>query len=165
MQSKEDLERFYETPDPWGYETNDADEFRKYEILRALKLYGPFERALDVGCGEGFITKDLPAKHIYGHDLSESAMARLPMNVTATTTPYGGFDLVVATGVLYQQYDAPTMIEMIERCASDIILTCHIKAWEINLELYGASVEEIYTIEFPYREFTEVLRIFRKIRA
>jgi 2-polyprenyl-3-methyl-5-hydroxy-6-metoxy-1,4-benzoquinol methylase len=50
---------------------------------------------LDIGCGEGFITEKLPAAEIYGLDLSDNAMSRLPQIVKAVTKPEGKFDLVI----------------------------------------------------------------------
>lgn len=82
MQTKQMMEEFYSTPDPWCYKNHEEDEKRRNKIIETAKKYRPkYRRALDLGCGEGFITEKLPARYIYGYDLSETAMSRLPENV------------------------------------------------------------------------------------
>lgn len=157
------MERFYKTKDPWGYETHPDDLYRKMRILNVLSENVPrgtmvFEKALDIGCGEGWITKDLPAREIYGYDLSDTAMSRLPENVVSIGEEFSEqkFDLVIATGVLYKQYDYEWIQEMIRKVATGIVLTCNIKSWEHN-----NLPNLIYQDEFKYREkFTERLAIY-----
>jgi hypothetical protein len=152
MQRKEELDNFYSNEDPWGYITNPDDSKRKEIILSLLDKY---DRALDIGCGEGFITKDLPAKEIYGYDVSDVAMKRLPSNVKPLKVIEGKFDLIIATGVLYKQYDYKWILNKIKECACGTVITCNIKDWEINdLE------NQVSEMEFPYREFTQKLRIY-----
>jgi hypothetical protein len=57
MQNQNELEKWYQKNDPWDYTGNKDDAYRKERILSNLKTYN---RGLDIGCGEGFITKDLP---------------------------------------------------------------------------------------------------------
>lgn len=157
MQTKEELEQFYSLSDPWGYQTNDEDTKRKNIILNELGNFEYFKRALDIGCGEGWITKDLPAKKIYGMDLSDNAVSRLPNNVTAVKKPFLKYDLIIATGVLYQQYDVEKILELIKKHAKGIVLTCNIKDWEINNLPIEKQMKEF---EFQYREYTQKLRIY-----
>ena len=159
IQLKEDLERWYERPDPWSYECNAFDHNRKDRILKALEEHAPFDRALDVGCGEGFITRDLPAKKLYGYEISDKAAERWPENIKRVffrNNDDRSYDLVVATGVLYKQYDHDEMRNFILDHANGIILTSHIKSWEIPLE----GIEQIYHEEFQYRDYIQVLRVF-----
>jgi hypothetical protein len=160
MQTKEELEEWYKQSDPWGYEVNPEDARRKQIILDALKPYLPFDKALDIGCGEGWVTKDLPAKEIYGTELSETASKRVPSRVRVITDIEGMFDLVTAMGVLYKQYDYQTMINQIMQHSCDIVLLCNIKDWEVPLpqKLLNAQV---YEDEFEYREYIEKLRIIK----
>ena len=63
MQTKQELENWYEQEDPWDYTITEDDIYRTHFYLTVLEdLDGTYERALDIGAGEGFITKDLPAK-------------------------------------------------------------------------------------------------------
>lgn len=157
-QSKQDLEDFYSTSDPWGYQDNSDDIVRKQIILDALTPFAPFKRALDIGCGEGFITKDLPAKVIEGIEISDTASERLPSNVKRVKEPKGKYDLIICTGMLYEQYDYEQFIKWIEEHANGIILTCNIKGWEHNPLPSGAM---IHLYEFPYRTYTQSLKVYQ----
>lgn len=154
MQSKKELENWYTDTDPWKYQTNKDDEFRRQKILDACG--GTYERALDIGAGEGWITKDLPAKEIHAIELSDVASSRFPNNVTRVDEPKGKYDLIIATGVLYQQYDWKRIHKWIEDSAVKRVVTCNIQDWEIPL-LMG---KEIHTEAFPYRDYTQKLRVY-----
>jgi len=163
-QAKEELEKWYAKEDPWGYKTTEDDEKRKHKLLdyvhQGLSLVGGthFDRALDIGCGEGFITKDLPAKTIHGMELSDAAAERLPSNVKRVAEPEGKYDLVVCTGMLYEHYDYKQFVKWIKNHAVGLVLICNIKEWEVG----GLNFGKLWTLEeFPYREFTQRLRMFR----
>jgi len=155
-QSREELEDWYSSPDPWGFQTNPDDADRKRRILAVLP--GRFKRALDIGCGEGWITKDLPAALIHGLEWSETARARIPKPVVAVDKPVGRYDLVLLTGVLYRQFDYEALHALVGEHAAKgaTVLTCHIKDWEQPLPGEAELVEE-----FPYREYQQVLRRFK----
>jgi hypothetical protein len=153
MQSKEELENWYLREDPWNYKTTEDDYFRKEKILSLLKKY---DKALDIGCGEGFITKDLPANQIFGIELSDNASLRLPSNVTRLIKPVDKYDLVMTTGTLYQQYNHQQITNWIKQSASHHILVGGIKDWMIWSE-FGEIINEI---EFQYREYTQIIRLY-----
>lgn len=153
MQTKKELENWYLKEDPWEYKTNPYDILRKTRILENCK---PAKRALDIGAGEGWITKDLPAKEIHGLELSDIATTRFPENVTRALEPEGDYDLVIATGVLYQQYDWEQIHTWIKYHAVKQIVTCNIMDWEIPLLLE----KQVHTEEFPYRQYTQKLRVY-----
>lgn len=157
MQSKQDLEEWYRQRDPWGYETNEHDRFRLETILEALGT-DRFRKALDVGAGEGFITQHLPAKTIHALEISDNAAKRLPKNVIRVTEPEHPYDLMIATGVLYDQYDWKGMVDILKKCKGTI-LTCNIADWERGQDLLGKPDTILY---FPYRQYTECLCVYRK---
>jgi 2-polyprenyl-3-methyl-5-hydroxy-6-metoxy-1,4-benzoquinol methylase len=159
-ESKEKLEEWYKNPDPWKYQVTIDDSIRREKILACLKEYAPFERALDIGCGEGFITSGLPAKSIYGFDLSEKAMGRLPSNIKAIKQSeiLGLYDLIIATGVFYKHYDYQWIIDTINKHASGVVLVCNIIISEVP-EVVNLK-NQIYLEEFPYREWSERIRIY-----
>lgn len=157
MQTKDELEKWWATPDAWGYETHPDDQIRKDHILDALDPFGRFETALDIGCGEGFITRDLPAVRKYGIELSDAAASRLPEGIERISKPVGRYKLIVCTGMLYQQYDHELFNYWMKKHVGSIILTCNIKEWEINTL---PEDKQIFKEEFPYREFTQILRIY-----
>lgn len=155
MQSKEEIEKEAEIEDHWGYETNEWDTFRKNKILSLLKEYN---RALDIGAHEGFITRDLPAKEIHAYELSDNAAKRLPEGILRVTEPTGEYDLIVATGIMYQHYDFRKFLDIIKKHAKGTVLLSNIKDWEVKeVEELGTP---IYTEEYPYRQYTQKLRIY-----
>lgn len=157
-QSKGELEAWYAKKDPWGYQTTADDYLRKGIIIGVLNTFAPFQRALDIGCGEGWITQDLPAAEIHGIELSDGAALRFPENVKRVSQPDGKYDLVVATGVLYAQYDYQQILDWMVEAASGIVLTCNIKEWEI-MPFSDAFLQ--YTVEFPYRDYVQKLRVYK----
>ena len=158
---KEKLENFYQKADPWGYETNTHDQNRKEIILRELKKYTSaqeFFSALDIGAGEGWITKDLPAHKIYGYEVSDVAASRFANNVKRLRDEDlegKKFDLIIATGVFYKQYDYKKMLDMIMKYANGVVLTCNIKDWEMNDLPF-----KVKEFDFPYRQYVEHLAIY-----
>jgi SAM-dependent methyltransferase len=154
IQSKEDLERWYSQSDRWGYFHEPDDSIRLKNILRILDYY---DKAIDIGCGEGFITRHLPAKEIYGVDISDNAMSRLPENVTSLKEPNGKYDLVISTGTLYQQYNHKQIYEWIIASAKNHILIAGIKDWLID---YNFGIE-LKTLEFKYREYTQKITLYK----
>lgn len=155
MQSKEELENWYKNIDPWGYTTNIDDHYRRDVILEILSEYD-YWSALDIGCGEGFLTRYLPAKKIYGYDVSDTAMSRLPENVTPLPNPSVIFDLVVTTGTLYKQYDHEGIVRMINKCANHHVLVAGIKDWLIEYN-FGKLIK---TTEFQYRGYVQLVNLY-----
>jgi SAM-dependent methyltransferase len=175
MQPPDEIEFSYTKEDPWGFKTNPDDQIRKNKIIQICKRFAPtdsnyiFERALDLGCGEGWITADLPAMRIFGYELSKQAKARFPKNVVEEDIPNGLYDLVLATGVLYQHYDYKLFMHLIKNHAGLTLVTCNIKAWECDeikspeIMSNAFKLKQIYAEEFPYREYVQKLRVFEKL--
>lgn len=157
MQSKEELEDWYSQPDRWGYFHNPDDHIRLKNILSMLG-WGKvnYDRAIDIGCGEGFITAHLPANEIHGLDLSNNALNRLPSHIKAVNRPEGKYDLVVSTGTLYTQYDHEAMYQLIKNCASEFILIGGISDWLIP-KAFG---KQLQVKEFRYREFIQKITLY-----
>jgi CO dehydrogenase/acetyl-CoA synthase epsilon subunit len=156
-QSIAEIEEWYKQADPWNYLCNPDDLTRKEKIIAKLSEYPTFQRALDIGGGEGWISKDLPAKSIEVYEVSENARKRLPEGILGVTEATGNYDLVVATGVLYQHYHFEQMLEIIKKHATKVILIAGIKDWLVDTTQLGSLV---YEEEFPYREYTQVIKIY-----
>lgn len=157
MQSKQELEDWYDKPDKWGYFNNPEDKKRLNEILSTLQLgKNSYIRAIDIGCGEGFVTAHLPAIEIHGLDISDNALNRLPSNVKSVSKPEGKYDLVISTGTLYSQYDHEAIYKIIMESASEYILIAGINDWLINKD-FGKLLSENL---FPYREFTQKISLY-----
>lgn len=157
MQSLKEVEDWYKVTDPWGYTTNPDDIERKQRILSAIPKRN-YKKALDIGCGEGWITQDLPADTIHGLELSDRAAKRFPKNVKRVLIPKGKYDLILVTGVLYEQYDYQQVMSWVasHRATDGVIVTSHIEDWEKPLPIDPSSTER-----FKYREYTQVLRVYR----
>lgn len=154
MQSKEELENWYKFPDPWAYETTQDDLDRKEKIISMLPIR--YQRAIDIGCGEGFVTRDLPATEIHGIEISDLAAGRLPWNVKRVHAPEGLYDLVITTGTLYAQYNHEQIVEWIKKCSCRHILIAGIKDWLMPYS-FGNVISRT---EFPYRQYIQSVILY-----
>lgn len=157
-QTKEILDEFYEQSDPWSFTTTADDKTRKATILKLLGTK-KFKRALDIGAGEGWITKDLPAEEIHGIELSDKAAARFPKNVKRVNEPHGFYDLIVATGVLYEAYNWREFLDWIKQYSKGTVLIAGIEKDLIPeiAELGEPTVKK----KLPYREQTQVILLWQ----
>jgi len=163
------IDKFYQKSDPWNYQTTPDDRERKAKILAALANH-KFNRALDIGCGEGWITQDLPAAAIMGIDVASAAVRRAVLsgargdyrvcNVNRDPLPDGEFDLLVATCSLYDWYVLPEAIPKIIAKLSQggWLVSCHIQGWPVA----HIDLPVVYREEFPYRRFRQELVIYEK---
>lgn len=162
MQPKEEIEKHYEKPDPWGYQKSPSDANRKRILTMALKIFGPYEKLLDIGAGEGWLTKDYPAKILHGFEISDRAAARMPANVKRVLVPEGMYDIITCTGIFYPHYDWRFFQDMVNRHASKHVLVSSIKSWEHPcVDLIG---EVVHAEEFKYNEHIQRMRLF-KVRS
>ena len=175
IQSKDELEDWYSSgEDPWEYYNNPDDAHRKARILAAIPRV-EFENVLDIGCGNGFLTKNLPGRNVLGIDISEKAVAwanqRTPPHVRflrgslfdIPDIEMPRMDLIVITGVLYPQYIGKAtrlVYVLIDRMLKrgGILLCSHIYEWYAVRFPY-LSVSREY---FAYREFSQVLEVYCK---
>src|SRR2546426_9249158 len=76
----------YRVADPWQYATNDYEQWKYRETLAAIPRRR-FERALEIGSGEGVFSAMLIAEHdvseLIGVDISVHAVARARPRVSA----------------------------------------------------------------------------------
>jgi 2-polyprenyl-3-methyl-5-hydroxy-6-metoxy-1,4-benzoquinol methylase len=180
IQSKEDLEALYKTEDPWGYRTNPEDLKRREIILSEIPVRD-YATALDIGCGEGFLTCRLPAKSIVGADVSATAIQRaqrnpenahcsflaaglfeLPQKLAGFRNP-GQFDLILITGLIYRQYFGESHVliyDTVDRLLAPegVLITSHIDEW------YRARFPYLMLnyVLFNYREYTQRLEVYTK---
>ena len=175
LQSVRDINDWHEKKDPWNYETTKDDQKRKDVLLSELPR-SSYESVLDIGCGQGFVTRDLPGKTILGVDVSEAAVkqanenAREGLSFQAGSVfdldrelPKEAYDLVVITGVLYDQYIANGYARAYQ--AIDHVL-------KPGGHLVSVHIDEWYRARFPYlmlrssfysyREFWHRLEIYAK---
>ena len=165
IQSKIELDLFHTNEDPWGYENNTEDLVRK-EILLGEIPQQQYKNVLDIGCGQGFITKYLPGENIWGVDLSKNAIEFAKKNSTGNKFNFiqGSifeidklvdlkFELVVITGVLYPQYIGNS---------SSLIYLLVDKILAINGTLISVHINEWYNCQFPYVKTKQTFYNYRK---
>lgn len=174
IQKKQELDDFHEQKDPWSYENNLEDSKRK-EILLSEIYQKEYENVLDIGCGQGFITNDLPGKNIYGVDISSRAIENAKKFCKKEIVFKQGsiyeidklfniqFDLIIITGVLYPQYIGES---------SSLIYLLIDKVLKKGGVLVSVHIDDWYKIQFPYlkikqmfydyRQYTHNLEIYSK---
>src|SRR5438270_10766137 len=69
-----ELEEVSVAKDPWQYMTTKDDQNRKNILLSELPNK-KYKNVLDIGCGQGFLTRDLPGEKVLGVDISQQAIA------------------------------------------------------------------------------------------
>lgn len=158
MQAFEEIEKSYNTPDPWGYKTNPLDARRKAILTGIAGFHGPYEKCLDIGAGEGWITEAYPAKILHGLEVSNQAAARFPENVKRVVVPEGKYDLICATGIFYGHYNWPFFLQLIKEHASKHVLVSSIASWELK-QVDGIG-KEIFRAEYVYNVDKQRTRIF-----
>ena len=183
IQSQEDLEQWYNTADPWNYEDS-LDDIKRRDILLAEIPKRAYQNVLDIGCGSGFVTRDLPGKHIFGTDLSTQAIKqakqsgkRRNKSESNSAIKYSvadlfklqehfsdkKFDLIIITGVLYPQYigQSQTLVyhiidSMLKK--DGILASVHINEWYKSQFPFLKLQEYMY----KYLTFTHRLELYIK---
>ena len=177
MQTKAELEAFYSSDDPWDYDASPDDAARVARVLAAIPKR-EYERTLDIGCGNGFLTVRLPGEHVIGVDLSERAVAAAARRAERVGSAarfealslfelpdaeLGTFDLVVTSGVFYPQYigRATAVVTEILRCVvrpGGVLISAHIDDWC----RYRPPFTSLAISVDPYREFVHRLEVFQR---
>jgi len=177
LQPLEELEKWWEKPDPWNYENNLSDLNRR-AMLDSVLPKKQYKRVLDIGCGDGFMTARLPGEEIIGVDVSKKAIqqAEKKNNDLKHIRFYAhslfdlptlqwdqSFDLILITGVLYPQYIAQG--EMLAYAIIDNLLkpgghliSCHIDEWYHSRFPYITLSRTYYS----YREYSHILEVYLK---
>lgn len=163
MQSKEEIEKSYETPDPWNYSGTMDDMIRRHYVVSVANMLRPAAlRVIDLCAGEGWLTTMLPGAEIHAIELSDNAAARFPKNVKRVLSPIGKYDLVVATGYCYPHYNLDQIISYMRAAAraGSVIITSNIEPWEHLPTVAKIPGTQIFEASFPYREWKQKLRVF-----
>lgn len=179
IQPIEDLEKFYENEDPWGYDSIPDDKARKERLLSFLPRQ-KYSRVLDIGSGNGFVTFDLPGEQIFGLDVSSNAVRWANARAHARNEferykffhaslfdipemNFGTFDMIIITGVLYSQYIGKSRILtnlIIDSILNKggILVSCHIDDWNTGRFPYSVIDVSVY----QYREYFHRLEVYKK---
>jgi 2-polyprenyl-3-methyl-5-hydroxy-6-metoxy-1,4-benzoquinol methylase len=130
---------------------------------------------LDIGCGQGFITKELPGVNIYGVDISQKAIDYANKISTERLQFKQGsifeidkifnikFDLIIVTGVLYPQYignSSRLIYLLIDKILNEkgILISVHINEWYQSQFPY-LKAKQFY---YDYRQYTHNIEIYLK---
>jgi 2-polyprenyl-3-methyl-5-hydroxy-6-metoxy-1,4-benzoquinol methylase len=109
MRTAEDFNRYYATPDPWGYaQATFRDKVLRRRLTRSIRK----KSVLELGCGEGHLTQAIfhRARSVMAVDISDVAIARAKAlnlrNAKFETsdlleTPFGGYDVITALECIY----------------------------------------------------------------
>lgn len=165
MQTKLELDKFYaESHDPWGYKDRLRDRDRRLRLVTVLLDHGPYEKLLDIGAGEGWLTSSYPVKTLHGFELSDVAASRFPSCVQRVLNPDYDYDIVTATGIFYHHYDWKLFMRIVMSSARKHVLVSSIAQWEHPC--VNQIGKEIYRTEFAYPiednpTTTQRLRLFR----
>lgn len=154
MFTKQEIEQEQKTPDFWNYNNEPDDKIRKDIILSLIE---PCDKILDIGACEGFITKDLPAKEIHAIEISDYASSRFPPNIKRVSEPQGEYDVVLATGVLYDHYNFKQIIKWIEESKPKTLIIAGIEGVLLD---YKIPTKEI---KLPYRKMVQIIRLYENI--
>lgn len=175
IQSPRELDEWYSTDDPWGYEKHPDDIMRRRLLLSELPER-EYKSVLDIGCGNGFITKHLPGENVTGIDLSEEAIRIARKHEISRIRYIAGsifdlprifprekFDLIVITGILYPQYigRANTLVYiLIDQVLAEggILASVHIDEWLTARFPYFTIATKFY----DYRQFLHRMEIYAK---
>ena len=179
VQSKSELDDFYAAEDPWSYDSTPDDAQRVARVLSALPER-TYERTLDVGCGNGFLTVRLPGDQLLGADVSGKAVTWARQRAVReapgrdvsfverslfdlSPRDVGTFDLVVITGVLYPQYiggGGAVVTEVLRGLLREnaVFVSVHIDAWCT----YRAPLTSLLISVDPYRERFHRLEVFQR---
>lgn len=174
LQPQDEIEKWHKERDPWGYESFKDDQHRKQILLSELPSI-QYAKVLDIGCGQGFITRDLPGEMVFGVDISHEAIRhakrlenqRITFQQASIFDLRGRFretfDLIVLTGVLYPHYigNALNLVYLIiDKLLGNkgILASVHIDSW------YKARFPYLMRSEYyyDYREYIHKLEIYEK---
>jgi predicted TPR repeat methyltransferase len=176
LQPYEELEQWWQRPDPWGYESNPQDQLRRARLLSVLPRRD-YDQVLEIGCGDGFVTRRLPGREIVGLDLSHNAVAQAEQRNAAPHIRYcegsifalpsfewrERFDLIVVSGVLYPQYVGESLL-LVQTIIDDSLrpgghLVCqHIREW-YDFRFPYITISRDY---YSYREYNHILEVYLK---
>lgn len=168
------LDALYEDEDPWGYESNEHDRRRKSFLLSEIPSR-EYDSTLDVGCGHGFITRELPGGRVIGVDLSHNAIQQAQRVKSDRHTFIQGslfdlrkllnekFDLITICGVLYPQYigKAHTFVyHTIDELLAEggVLISVHNSEW-YSARFPYLRLKEIF---YEYREYMHMLEVYVK---
>ena len=131
------------------------------KILKELKKYGPYDRALFIECDNGFLIQFIQANEIHGID--DPKIKSVPI-VKRIDSPDKVYDLVVLSEKDYSNYTKEQIYNLIIKSASRIIAIIGTRHYmtEFNFSKNGRGSCHVLEndIELKIYEFDESLKIY-----
>jgi SAM-dependent methyltransferase len=108
MRTAADFNLYYTTPDPWHIS---HAQFRDRVLRRRLKPFIRNKSVLELGCGEGHLTRAIfsKARSVVGIDISDVAIAR----AKSLNLPNARFESVDFLQTSFEDYDVIAAIECV----------------------------------------------------
>jgi SAM-dependent methyltransferase len=108
MRTAEDFNLYYATPDPWHISRS---SFRDKVLRRCLTRFIRDKSVLELGCGEGHLTREIfgRARSVVGIDISDVAIAR----AKSLKLPNARFENADLLQISFKGYDVIAAIECI----------------------------------------------------
>lgn len=147
-------------PDPWDCATSRYERAKRAATLAILRER-EYDRALEIGCGAGVLTRELSrrCRTLVALDVSEVALAEARSRCAGARGvtfaccevperwPYGRFDLVILSEVLY--FLGRREIEQVSRLAHEALETdgdCVLVNWtgENDLPICGQQAAQLF---------------------
>lgn len=148
---------YKESDDPWQYKTRWYEE-RKRQICTALLLKSHYEKALEIGCANGFFSSRLAdrtyqlvcldanqkAVNLTKKRLENHGHIRIECKSVPDEFPNETFDLIILSEVAYylSQNELDQLILKLQQALNDggMLLTCHWRHPIEHFSLDGNSV-------------------------
>lgn len=174
IQDLKEINNWHKKNDPWDYENNPEDEKRRNYLISEIPKR-EYSKVLDIGCGQGYITRSLPGKSVLGVDISDEAIKKAnekhiddrlsfrKLSLFELSELNEKYDLIIITGVLYPQYIGKSsnyIYQLIDNLLQPdgYLVSVHIDSW-YKLRFPYLRLTNIY---YPYRDFTHLLEVYVK---
>lgn len=177
IQSTDEIEQWFQKDDPWEYEGNPEDEKRK-DVLFSEIPQKKYVNVLDIGCGHGYVTRELPGDNIIGVDISQNAIDQAKKHNQGEKKKIEfrqgsiyhidqmfniKFDLIIITGVLYPQYigNSHSLVYLIiDKILKKrgVLVSVHINEWYKSL--FPFFLNKIYL--YDYKNYSHRLEVYTK---
>lgn len=157
-----------------SYETY-PDDLKRKDILLSEIPQKNYKSVLNIGCGQGFIIRNLPGEKIIGVDISFEAIKKakkfenerikfIQSSIFELHKKFDKkFDLIVITGVLYSQYIGNSLnlvYLIIDKLLTEsgILVSVHINS-QYRAKFPYLLLKDYY---YPYRSYTHKLEVYVK---
>ena len=131
------------------------------KILKELKHYGPYDRALFIECDNGYLIEFIEANEIHGID--DPQIQSVPI-VQRIDVPDKVYDLIVLSEKDYATYSKEQIYDWVIKSASRLIATIgsndYINEFKFGRHLNRIVLSDTTNLILAIWEFDESLRVY-----